>query len=48
MKEKLRPWLLGAWLGFALGVIAKINFMQWEFYAILIPTVIIVALFYLD
>lgn len=48
MKKKMRPWLIGVWMGIALSVFAKLNYTQWEFYAILIPTVFIAVVVYQD
>ena len=36
--------LYGAYLGFVLSFLCDINFLNWKFYAILVPTVILVEL----
>ena len=35
----------GAWLGFSLSI-CDIHFYEWQFYLVLVPTVIFISLFY--
>ena len=39
----LKPSLYAAYLGAALNPIANIDVFQWEFYAIIFPTIMLVA-----
>lgn len=48
MKKYLRPWLMGLWMGVALYLFGNLNYTQWEFYAILLPTIFITAIVYQD
>jgi hypothetical protein len=42
MKMKaLMKSLVGAYLGFSLSMFGKVTYQHWEFYAILVPTIII-------
>jgi hypothetical protein len=40
---KIRPCIVALWLGFALGLFGHIWHYQWQFYAILIPTIAIIT-----
>jgi len=48
MKKYLIFLLLWAWLGFALGAFAKLYFTQWQYYMIVIPTILIAAITHWD
>lgn len=38
-------YLYGLYLGGALAAFADITFLQWQFYAVLVPTIILVEYF---
>jgi len=41
MKRTILPYVIAGYLGFALSAFADVYWFQWEFYATLIPIVIL-------
>ena len=42
MKNQIQKYAYSAWLGGALAIFTNLKFYDWRFYAVLIPTIILV------